>query len=1054
MPPRAAPPRSGQMNNILKYAAIAASTLSDISDSTDVPFLRTIATVTVSILTIVQTVKTNQDECMRMVARIEELLSVILRLCAPQNELSPATLRNVGSFTDTLQKIHAYVNLQQNTSVFKRFFRQSENAALLAECQAGLAHASDVFEIEARLVTAVEMAEMHDRAEKRHHDLLELVGCQREYEESDSASLVNKPVFEFRNSTTSFIMLPPNPQIFHGRDTELRALVQLLLQDSARVPILGPGGIGKTSLATAALHHADIDAKYSHRYFVSCESAATYDSLVSVIASYVGLTSSPNTSKRVLRHFSESEPSILLLDNFETSWEPLASRVQIEEFLSLLADIPHLALMITMRGAERPGSVRWTRPFLPPLAPLTDTAARLIFCDIADEDPESNTGFSELLDLTDNLPLAITLVANLATFEGHETLLLRWQTEKTTLFSGGFDKRSNLDLSIQLSLSSPRMLNCPGALPLLSLLSLLPEGISELDLLQIDIPMIQDMRRSKTTLIRTSVAYLDQGQRLRVLVPIREYIKIHNPPSPPLCRPLRRHFHELINLWNDYQHLSAAGIAQRLATNVGNLESVLKHGLDHEEPDLVETLHSAITFDSFCRFALKRLPPMMELLSRHLDRLDNHQLHGAYLTQLVRSWQYGLFFDPQTIETTAVQHFRAVGDIRGEGYFIYVIGSYYRSHDDDIQKALKYYRTAQKLAGACNDIKTQCFVSREAAECMWQLGQYHEALAEIQEMRRLAKHHGLFYHEAHAIRVELLCRVTLGDLKPCLSLSAEGRALLAFCGLQGSTLDLALVNSDAQVHSEMTEYAEAKALYSGTVVKHSPLAQAYDRVNLACIDLAMGQDAAEVRQELEAIKAAFQSIVNPQGITMCDALLAFVDIRDRCRVKEATLSLERLFYESRGNDQEILLICLNVLADIQWGLYDAWTTYGWALVLMGFALKGKNIIVIHNTLQYLGDVFVVMGNVSTAEALFQVALEGFTAMGIHQFRGNCGVRLGDLLKRRGEEAKALELWKMARPCFVRSSQAKDIKAVDERIKAFGKVVDGIAVKVLNEVVLV
>lgn len=122
--------------------------------------------------------------------------------------------------------------------------------------------------------------------------------------------------------------------------------MRLLLQVSARVAILGPGGIGKTTLATAALHHPDISAKYAHRHFVSCESAANHTDLVSLIASHIGLTTSRNTSKLLIRHFSGCPPSILLLDNFESCWEPPGSRRQVEDFLSLLSDIPHLALFV------------------------------------------------------------------------------------------------------------------------------------------------------------------------------------------------------------------------------------------------------------------------------------------------------------------------------------------------------------------------------------------------------------------------------------------------------------------------------------------------------------------------------------------------------------------------------------------------------------------------------------------------------------------------------------------------------------------------------------
>ncbi|KAJ7882743.1 hypothetical protein B0H14DRAFT_2565137 [Mycena olivaceomarginata] len=59
------------------------------------------------------------------------------------------------------------------------------------------------------------------------------------------------------------------PEIFHGRESELEDIVKILIQDSARIAILGTGGMGKTSLAPAAFHHAQVEAKYSQRYFVS-----------------------------------------------------------------------------------------------------------------------------------------------------------------------------------------------------------------------------------------------------------------------------------------------------------------------------------------------------------------------------------------------------------------------------------------------------------------------------------------------------------------------------------------------------------------------------------------------------------------------------------------------------------------------------------------------------------------------------------------------------------------------------------------------------------------
>jgi hypothetical protein len=143
-------------------------------------------------------------------------------------------------------------------------------------------------------------------------------------------------------------MLPPPPQIFHGRESELEEVVQILVQDSPRIVILGAGGIGKTSLAIAALHNSQIGAKYSRLYFVSCHSSPGCAELVSAIAKHVGVAKGSGQSGKLVTYFTHSPPSLLILDNFETPWEAASSRCEVEEFLALLADIPHLALLVSV----------------------------------------------------------------------------------------------------------------------------------------------------------------------------------------------------------------------------------------------------------------------------------------------------------------------------------------------------------------------------------------------------------------------------------------------------------------------------------------------------------------------------------------------------------------------------------------------------------------------------------------------------------------------------------------------------------------------------------
>ncbi|KAJ7266634.1 P-loop containing nucleoside triphosphate hydrolase protein, partial [Mycena rebaudengoi] len=447
---------------------------------------------------------------------------------------------------------------------------------------------------------------------------------------------------------------PPCPQLFHGRESELQDVVNILIQDSAHIAILGAGGMGKTSLATAALHNPQVEAKYSHRYFVPCHSSPTCTELAATIADHIGLEQGSNMAKKVAHYFVHAPPSLLVLDNLETPWEPLSSHSEVEKFLSLLTDVPHLGLMIALRGTEHPSKVKWTCPFLAPLEPLSNVAAQQTFIEVADEGHD-DASIKELLELTGNLPLAVSLIASVASFQGCAEALSRWKLESTRMLSDGYYQRSSLDISIMLSYTSSRM--TPGAQELLSILSMLPDGLADADLVQAQLPIL-DILACKATLIQTALAFVDQDQHLKVLVPIREHILSIHPPRNILKLKLWEHFHQILDLWHrQFRKLNTTDMLPQISGNLSNFNTVLHDGLQPEGPDIVQNLRSILFLNRFYDQVHSTYSPLLLQLSGQMLRWKDNQIFGEYLIELLEASDYLPDLDLNSDITLSTQHF-------------------------------------------------------------------------------------------------------------------------------------------------------------------------------------------------------------------------------------------------------------------------------------------------------------------------------------------------------------------------------------------------------------
>ncbi|KAJ7744306.1 hypothetical protein B0H14DRAFT_2637294 [Mycena olivaceomarginata] len=981
--------------NITTYLTPAVTLLTELNDAFGPPFVQPIAGAIQGLMNIVQTVKRNKNECSHLMENIPKILYTIIDLHLKSEtvgSLPPAMLDNIGKFVKTLHKIYKFLEAQQDGNRIKHLFRNNELQSLLKDCHAGLDQAVEVFRITETHTIFNGISEAKMKASLMHQELLELIQTLSDTSINSEGTSVYLGANESNNSSNSFSMLPSKPKIFHGRESEMENIVKMLGQQSPRIAILGGGGMGKTSLARAVMHHPQTSAKFDHMFFVSAEAATTSVELAALIGLHVGLDPGKDLTKHVVRYFSRKPGSLVVLDNLETVWEPVQSRGGVEEFLSLLTEVEHLALIITMRGAERPAKVRWTHPFLLPLQPLSDGAAQQTFLEITDN--VDKEGMDQLLRLTDNMPLAVDLIAHLTDYEGLEHVLTRWEKEKTALFAVGYDRKSNLDASITLSLSSPRITS--ESKQLLSLLSALPNGLSDDQLVQSRFP-ISNILSCKAALLATALAYQDGNKRLRSLMPIRVHIQQSLPPSQSLIQCLRKDFFSHFKLFLKYNGEQLLPVIQQITLNLGNLQEVLQQGLYLNAPDLSNTINSILSLNEFHRLTGRGQTMLMHYIQPILMKLGDPHLEIRFSTERLQSWETGPALDAQHLIAQTIPLVECVNNPPLTCRFYHAAGAYFLETELDRAQGLLLLHKALELSKRHQKNSVQCNVLTVIAQQHIFDGDYCTAQVYVTEAHRVAHLSADLFQEARCIELGAMCSgYTRCDFKWSISQLLRARGLVDICGLSGGDADQRMATHQGLIHLMKSEYAQARRIFTQIIETNSPDQNMgpylFALINIALIDIEIGTDAKEVYQKLNQAKDIVRKY-GPSRMAYCSISQAVLDLR------------ERKFDIAKDEFQKS-------------GRMDNWE--------------------FTRHFSFWGDVFVAHKDEETATNLYMVALEGFTYMDVHQSRAECMMRLGDLAEGQGHTSEAISHWKAARPLFEQSLQAKDVAHIDTTLLAVEK----------------
>ncbi|WNG61955.1 FAD-dependent oxidoreductase [Archangium gephyra] len=396
--------------------------------------------------------------------------------------------------------------------------------------------------------------------------------------------------------TTAVAHTTPGPRrhkvpLLIGHEQKLKQLLEAILPPSPRpVVVLGAPGIGKSTLAIAALEHADAEKRYGERrYFARLEEADTRESVAARIAQSMRLTSVSDSSARVLTELDKA-PALLVLDNADTPW--MKDRPGMEDLLQSLARIPKLALITTLRGQEQPDFGTASYPVSVPRMSMEESIQlfRSIAYNVAPDDPD----LQELLKDMEGVPLAVKLMAKQAEGVKLKVTLRRWRKQRTAMLQSGSGQNSSLAASIEFSLSNPALTQ---SLWLLSALALLPAGLAEEELDSI-FPDSDDAiaRLQKAALVES------EGERWRLLVVIREHVRSTRPARPDDTKKLIDAYFSLarqagprIGKANGHEALD------RLAEEIDNLEELLARALGGKDAEAA--IDTALDLSDFIRFS-------------------------------------------------------------------------------------------------------------------------------------------------------------------------------------------------------------------------------------------------------------------------------------------------------------------------------------------------------------------------------------------------------------------------------------------------------------------
>jgi tetratricopeptide (TPR) repeat protein len=593
--------------------------------------------------------------------------------------------------------------------------------------------------------------------------------------------------------------LRPPPHAIFGRDTEIATLTQLFTDHHLpRSVILGAGGMGKTTLALSVLHADSVIRRYPKRFFVSCETVTSVDLLLSEIADVLHIPASKRDAALydTILHFLSEERTFICLDNFETPWEVDSSHRKFEEVLEQLDRIATLSILVTMHGTQRPTSIRWSRPLFPPLSALSFDHTKEIYMNVA----EQYDDFAELLlREVGGVPLAATLLATQVQ-DGQSSRLLwkQWERSKTSVFeTGRRDRLSSLDISIQLSIHSPRLKDVPYAVQILSMISYLPTGLPEdsplMGSLEPNLPENLGLYPAIQALQRVALVYLDRDSntnRFRILPPIRQYCLTQLSSDPELKKVLSLTYVHFINENYNYGEPLLQNI---VPPELMNLHHILLAILNDEYINNTGVFHAAVRYTDWCRYLRMNIDTVIRLAIERGDREDSALMGSLYRTYGEFCFHYDRLDDARATLSQALTLHQKCGALVDEGNDLHLLRDLYL-RQGELDKAEHHLGQALKLHRKCGALLNEGNDLQLLGNLYLRQGEHDKAEHHLGQALELHQKCGALLSEGHDLALLGDLYLRQGELDKAKHHLGQALELHRECGaLLNEGIDLALL---------------------------------------------------------------------------------------------------------------------------------------------------------------------------------------------------------------------------------------------------------------------